>query len=323
MRTALILLAVAAATGVNVSIHEYDLPTPNSRPHDPTVGADGALWYTAQQANAIGRLDPATGTIKQYALSTPNSGPHGLVSDDAGNIWFTANYAGYIGKLDPKSGNVTEFKISDPRGHDPHTPVIAPDGRVWFTVQEGNVVGVLDPTSGAIKFVDVPTPHALPYGLVLDSKGTPYFCEFGTNRIGRIDPATLQLHEFVLSNAGARPRRLRMADDNTIFYSDFARGYLARLDIANGKVTEWPSPGGPKSHPYGIAITPDGIVWYSESGVKPNTLVRFDPNSAHFDTWDIPSGGGVVRNMVATKDGRLYLACSGVNKVAIASVRSK
>jgi hypothetical protein len=25
----------------------------------------------------------------------------------------------------------------------------------------------------------------------------------------------------------------------------------------------------------------------------------------------------VVRNMVATPDGRLYLACSGVNKVAV------
>jgi hypothetical protein len=30
---------------------------------------------------------------------------------------------------------------------------------------------------------------------------------------------------------------------------------------------------------------------------------------------------GVVRNMVATSDGRLYLACSGVNKVAIAEIR--
>src|SRR5206468_6865154 len=119
MRKALILLSMLvasqafAAGKINVSIHEWDLPTPKSRPHDPAVGADGALWYTAQEANAIGRLDPITGEIKQFALTTPHSGPHGLVSDNAGNIWFTANYAGYIGKLDPKSGNVTEYKISD------------------------------------------------------------------------------------------------------------------------------------------------------------------------------------------------------------------
>jgi virginiamycin B lyase len=46
--------------------------------------------------------------------------------------------------------------------------------------------------------------------------------------------------------------------------------------------------------------------------------VAFDPKAKTFEKWAIPSGGGVVRNMVATPDGRLYLACSGVNKVAAA-----
>src|SRR5262249_30085403 len=72
------------------------------------------------------------------------------------------------------------------------------------------------------------------------------------------------------------------------------------------------------SRPYGIAIPQSGMVWYSESGVSPNTLVEFDPKSKTFASMSIPSGGGVVRNMVATPAGKLYLACSGVNKVAIA-----
>src|SRR5215472_14293717 len=66
-----------------------------------------------------------------------------------------------------------------------------------------------------------------------------------------------------------------------------------------------------------IIATPNGMVWYSESGVNPNTLVQFDPKTKAFSKTDIPSGGGVVRNMAATKDGRIYLACSGVNKVAV------
>jgi hypothetical protein len=32
---------------------------------------------------------------------------------------------------------------------------------------------------------------------------------------------------------------------------------------------------------------------------------------------NIPSGGGTVRNMAATSDGRVYIACSGVNKVGV------
>jgi len=65
----------------------------------------------------------------------------------------------------------------------------------------------------------------------------------------------------------------------------------------------------------------DGIVWYSESGVSPNTLVRFDPSSSAFQSWPIPSGGGVVRNMMATRDHGLVLAESGAGKVALVAIR--
>jgi virginiamycin B lyase len=66
-----------------------------------------------------------------------------------------------------------------------------------------------------------------------------------------------------------------------------------------------------------MAATPDGALWYSESGVEPNTIVRFDPKTRKFASWPIPSGGGVVRHMVATPQGDLYIACSGVNKVGV------
>ena len=49
-------------------------------------------------------------------------------------------------------------------------------------------------------------------------------------------------------------------------------------------------------------MTNDGEVWYSESGVKTNTLVRFDPKSESFSREEIPSGGGAICNMVATPD---------------------
>jgi virginiamycin B lyase len=163
-----------------------------------------------------------------------------------------------------------------------------------------------------------PTPHAVPYGIVVLHNNTPFFCEFGANKLATVDPKTMTIREYTLPNASARPRRIALAPDGTVFYTDFARGYLGLFDPVSGKLLkEWPSPGGPGSKPYGIAVTEDGVVWYSESGVTPNTLVRFDPKSETFNQEKIPSGGGVVRNMVATPDHRLYLACSGVNKVAV------
>ncbi len=315
----LLATAVFAAESGKVSIQEWEVPTPHSRPHDPALAPDGALWYTGQMANKLGRLDPKTGQFKEYPLTTPDSGPHGLVADGEGNIWVTAAFKGYVGKLDPRSGKVTEYPMPDRRAKDPHTPAFAPNGMLWFTVEGSNFVGQLDPRSGAVRLKEVPTPHAVPYGIVVTKNGTPYFCEFGTNKLASIDPRTMEITEYPLPE-GARPRRLALAADGAIYYSDYARGYLGHFDPATKKVEEWLSPAGAGAKPYGIAITPDGTVWYAETGVQPNTLVRFDPKAKTFSKTDIPSGGGVVRNMAATPDGRVYLACSEVNKVAIAEV---
>jgi len=53
------------------------------------------------------------------------------------------------------------------------------------------------------------------------------------------------------------------------------------------------------------------------TAVKPNTIIQFDPKNEKFARATIPSGGGVVRNMAATADGRVYIACSGVGKVGV------
>jgi virginiamycin B lyase len=125
----------------------------------------------------------------------------------------------------------------------------------------------------------------------------------------------MELTEHALPHPDARPRRIALTPDDAVWYTDYARGYLGRFDPATGEHKEWLSPGGPESEPYGIA-TIGGIIWYSESGVRKNTLVRFDPATEQFQTWVIPSGGGVVRNMMASADGKLVLALSGVNRVA-------
>ncbi len=314
-------LAVSTNVGtLDVQIQEFEVPTPKSRPHDPARAPDGSLWYTGQGSNKLGRLDPKTGEFKEYPLKTPNSGPHGLVADQGGNIWFTAIYAGYVGKLNPMNGEIAEYRPAAGEKIDPHTPVFDHNGILWFTNEETNYIGRLDPKTGKMVLVKLPTPHAVPYGIVILPNNIPIFCEFGTNKLGGIDPGTMTITEYTLPAPGSRPRRIALAPDGTIYYTDFARGYLGHFDPSSGRLLkEWPSPGGAESEPYGIAITKDGNVWYSESGVKPNVVVRFDPQSETFSTKTIPSGGGVVRNMVATPDGQLYLACSGVNKVAVVS----
>ena len=70
--------AVVLSGPAEAVIKEWPVPTPGSRPHDPLATRDGAIWWTGQLANKLGRLDPKTGAMKEYDLKTPHTGPHGL-----------------------------------------------------------------------------------------------------------------------------------------------------------------------------------------------------------------------------------------------------
>ncbi|MGG5817368.1 virginiamycin B lyase family protein [Falsiroseomonas sp. HW251] len=304
---------------VQATIRTWPVSTPGSRPHDPMAARDGSVWWTGQLANTLGRLDPATGQAREYPLN-PYTGPHGLVEDRDGNVWFTGNFAALIGRLDPRTGEVTEYRIDNPEVPDPHTLLIARDGIVWFTAQRGNTLGRLDPATGQMRLVTSPTANSRPYGMALDSKGEIWFVEFGVNRIATIDRQTMAIREFMLPDAGARPRRLAIGPDDMIWYTDHARGFLGRLDPRTGEVKEWQSPSGPRSQPYGIVFT-QGAVWYSESAAAPNTMVRFDPATERFQTWAIPGGGDIVRNMDVAPNGNPVMAHSLANWVGMVDIR--
>lgn len=309
----------AITDNVDVKFDEWMTPSKPAYPHDPAVAPDGSVWYTAQRASTIGRFDPASGQFKEFALPTPNSGPHGLQPDKNGNIWYTGNAAGLIGMVDAKTGTVTEYKMPNPKAKDPHTIAFLPDGRLFFTVQAGNFIGTLDPKvpGGAIRLVESPTANSRPYGVRLDSKGVPFFDEFNSNKIASADPKTLIIREYPLPSKDARPRRIAIGKDDTVWYGDYARGFLGHLDPKTGKVEEFQSPGGAESMPYAIDVTADGAVWYVETGDdQKNVLVRFNPETKKFLTWPVPGGGGTVRNMDIDKAGNLWLAESGVGKIA-------
>jgi virginiamycin B lyase len=184
------------------------------------------------------------------------------------------------------------------------------------------MVGRLDPKTGAVKLAVSPTADSAPYGMVFDSKGKLWFSEWQAPKLASVDADTMAITEVVLPNAETRPRRIAIDTNDVIWISDYSRGYLGMYDTKTGKTKEWPSPGGPRSQPYGITVL-NGIVWYDEGNTKPNGLVRFDPKTEKFQTFPVPSGGGVIRNMMPTADkSSLALAMSGVNRVGIATINN-
>jgi virginiamycin B lyase len=60
--------------------------------HDVYPAPDGAVWFTAQSAGKLGRLDPRTGRSDLIA-SGPGAAPHGVIVGPDGAVWVTGRGA--------------------------------------------------------------------------------------------------------------------------------------------------------------------------------------------------------------------------------------
>ena len=198
--------AVLIPGSTSVSIREWLLPSLGSRPHDPLAAADGSVWWTGQWSSVLGRLDPATGVMKEHPLP-PDSGPHGLAEDAMGNVWYTGISQNYIGKLNPGTGEVTRYPVSTEGARGPHTPIFDQSGSLWFTLQSG-MVGRLLPETGVMTIVSTPSANTYPYGIQVNSAGVPWYVDFRGNRLGSVDPVTMEIREYPLPSPEARPRRI-------------------------------------------------------------------------------------------------------------------
>jgi virginiamycin B lyase len=138
----------------------------------------------------------------------------------------------------------------------------------------------------------------------------------------RIDPKTMALKVVELPDPKTTVRRLAFDANGVLWFVNSSQGRIGRHDPKTGAIKEWASPSGPRSQPYAIAVI-DGIVWYNESGTRPDALVRFDPAAETFQSWAIPSGGvhaGIVRHMRATRDGNLLIHQSSTNRVILVTL---
>jgi virginiamycin B lyase len=106
-----------------------------------------------------------------------------------------------------------------------------------------------------------------------------------------------------------------------IWYVDYARGYLGRLDPKTGEVKEWANPGGASSRPYAMAVDDMDRLWFFETNPGPNRLVGFDPKrEIFFSVNEIESGGGTVRHMVFDEANREIWFGTDANTIGRAQV---
>ena len=289
---------------------EYVVPA-GSHPHDVAPARDGSVWYTAQGAGELGRLDPATGKTHHIKLGQ-GSAPHGVIVGPDGAPWITDGGLNAIVRVDPATEAVRSFPL--PAGHtgaNLNTATFDRRGTLWFTGQ-GGVYGRLDPKAGKVEVFDAPRGPG-PYGICTTPDGSVYYASLAGSHIARIDLERGAAQPIDPPTPGQGARRIWSDSQGRLWVSEWNAGKVGRYDPARDTWSEWRLPGD-SPQPYAVYVDDHDMIWLSDFGA--NALVRFDPARETFDRFPLPSSAAGVRQLLG-RPGEVWGAESGVDKLVV------
>jgi virginiamycin B lyase len=264
--------------------------------HDVFPALDGTVWFTAQSAGKLGRLDPSTGRSELIALG-PGAAPHGVIVGPDGAAWVTDGGQNAIARVDPATRVVKLFPLPEERRNaNLNTATFDRQGVLWFTGQSG-VYGRLDPKTGAITVFDAPRGPG-PYGIATTPDGQVFFVSLAGNYLGQIDAqnGAATVLEAPIPRQGAR--RVWSDSRGGLWITGWNSGELFRYDSKAKSWAHWHLPGdGPQ--PYAVYVDETDAVWVSDWGA--NAILRFDPKNQKFETFPLPDSNAGVRQLAGRK----------------------
>lgn len=287
----------------------YDLPTKFDGPCDLEHGPDGALWGQGILNNVFFRLDPATGKVVEYPIpfTTPLGDkpiqlpgiPKSLTDRTAfscairrgadGNLYAGNGVRNQLLRINPTTKKIDIFQIppSNPAGdlfffNDLYT---AKDG-IWVTSTTANQFSYFPFATEKFEPHFVPTPAALPLGLLVASDGVIYVAEFAANKILTYDPKTKITKEYVLPEVQQFPTVIRAERDGWVYFALFIGNGIGRINMKTKKIELF------HTNKVGLTGAEDTIdkhggVWLSS--LTRNQLSRLDTNTLKYSYVKFPT----------------------------------
>lgn len=201
-----------------------------SAPNDLALDSQGNLWFSELNANKIGRLNTANGSIRQYPLPSPNAkstqelDPYGIAIDPQGTVWFTEVSTNRLGRLNPLNSQVTYF--TPPEGISSLMEVVSDaQGQIWATAFTSSILLHFNPTTSRFTVYNAPAPD-------------------NSNGGGLYD--------------------LTVASNGDIWVAITSEGLLANLNIHTQRFFYYTIPT-PASLPVGLVEGKNQAIWFTES----------------------------------------------------------
>ncbi len=292
----------------SVIITEYDLPRPETLPHDAAADASGLIWYADFGSHILGMLDPKTGKVTEFPIPITKPGaPVGsldLVFDKQENIWLGTMYQGSLARFDRQAQTFQTWGSPTYQDRDEaRIAMVMPvshdvDGQVWIGGDSEYQVDVKTGTWKAIDYA-IGMPKGSPiirqlssYGVSADSKNNFYGMNLNGTYIIKVDAKTKQVTPYATPTPNSGPRRGHMDAQDRLWFAEFRGNRVAMFDTRAGTFQEWAIPT-PWTSPYDAILDASGHAW--AGGMNNDRVVRLDPRTGEMIEYLLPTTTNIRR----------------------------
>jgi len=204
----------------------------------------------------------------------------------------------------PSGDEMVIEEYSIPAGSHPHDVAPAADGSMWYTSQHTGELGKLDPDTGEIHQIPLGDGSA-PHGVIVGPEGAPWITDSGLNAIVRVDPDSEEVAVYPLPDgSGYANLNTAVFDDSGVLWFTGQSGFYGKLDPEIGEIEVYEAPRG--SGPYGIAVTPDGTIYYAS--LAGSHIARIDSRTNSAEILEPPTSNQGARRIWSDSQGRLWIS---------------
>jgi virginiamycin B lyase len=180
----------------------------------------------------------------------------------------------------------------------------APDGPVWFSAQRSGHLGRLDPKTGKVDLIPLGSGSS-PHGVIAGADGAPWLTDGGQNAIVRVDPKTSAVTKWSLPEGSAYANlNTAIFDRDGIHWFTGQSGIYGRLDPRSGAMKVFEAPKG--RGPYGIHVTPDGVVYYAS--LAGSHIARIDAKTSAATVIEPPTSRQGARRVWSDSKGAIWVS---------------
>lgn len=162
-----------------------------------------------------------------------------------------------------------------------------------------------------IQEYDVPA-GTHPHDVAPAPDGTIWYTAQRTGKLGRLDPATGDIHEVPLGQ-GSAPHGVIIGPDDAAWVTDGGQNAIVRVDNETEEVTIFPLPAGTRNANLNTAaFDGSGVLWFTgQNGI----YGRLNVETGEIEVFDAPRGRGPY-GITATPDGEIYYASLAGSHIA-------